>query len=52
MICIVIGLALTLISRLLLIALQLDAHLRPAPIVYSCLMVVFTLAAWLVFFQN
>ena len=52
MICIVIGLALTLISRLLLIALQLDAHLRPAPIVYPCLMVVFTLAAWLVFFQN
>jgi len=52
MICIVSGLALTLISRLLLIALKLDESLYPAPLVYPCLMVVFTLATWLAFFQN
>ena len=52
MVCIVSGLALTSISHLLLIALKLNTHLHPAPVVYSCLMVVFTLAAWLAFFQN
>ncbi len=52
MICIVTGLALTLISRLLFMALKLDTSLYPAPLVYPCLMLVFTLAAWLAFFQN
>jgi YtcA family len=52
MICMLIGLALTLIARLVLVALKLDADVRPAPIVYPCLMTVFTLAAWLLFFQN
>jgi hypothetical protein len=52
MVCIVSGLALTFISHLLLVALKLNTHLHPAPVVYSCLMAVFTLAAWLAFFQN
>jgi hypothetical protein len=52
MVCMVAGLALTLIARLLLIGLKLDTHVRPAPVVYPCLIAVFTLAAWLLFFQN
>jgi hypothetical protein len=52
MICILIGLGLTLIARLVLVAVKLDAHVRPAAIVYPCLMTFFTLACWLVFFQN
>jgi hypothetical protein len=52
MLCIVIGLALTFIGRLLLVAIKLDAHVRPAAIVYPCLMTFFTLAVWLLFFQN
>ena len=52
MICMLIGLALTLIARLLLAALKLDTWLRPAPLIYPCLMVVFTMAVWLAFFQN
>jgi hypothetical protein len=52
MVCIMIGLALTLISRLLLDAMGIGAQVRPAPVVYPCLMVVFTMAVWLVFFQN
>jgi hypothetical protein len=52
MVCIIIGLVLTLISRLLLAAFKLDSHLRPPPLVYPCLMVVLTMALWLAFFQN
>jgi hypothetical protein len=51
-ICIVIGLALTIIARLFLIGFKLDKHLRPAPLVYLCLMVCFTLLVWLIFFKN
>jgi len=52
MICMVAGLGLTLIARLLLIWLKLAGCLRPAAIVYPCLMTVFTLAVWLAFFKN
>jgi YtcA family len=52
MICIVISLALTLVARQFLIGFKLDTHLRPAPLVYLCLMIFFTLAVWLLFFQN
>ena len=52
MICIVVGLALTLISRLLLIAMGINSHLRPAAIVYPSLMAIFTFVTWLAFFRN
>jgi hypothetical protein len=51
-ICMIIGFALTLIARLVLAALKLDTHMRPAVIVYPCLMTLFTMAIWLAFFQN
>jgi hypothetical protein len=52
MISILIGLLVTVLCRLVLIGLGIDMHLRPAPIVYLCLMIVFTLGTWLAFFQN
>jgi YtcA family len=52
LICIVIGLGLTIIARLLLIALKLNTHLHPAPIVYSCLLVIFTMTTWLVLYKT
>jgi len=52
MICIVIGLALTLVARQFFIGFKVGVHLRPAPLVYLCLTVFFTLAVWLFFFQN
>jgi len=52
MLCIIIGLVLTLVSRLVLAACGIDTHLRPSALVYPCLMVVFTMAVWLAFFQN
>jgi YtcA family len=51
-ICIVLGLMLTLIARQILIGLKLNAHLRPAPLVYISMLVSFTLVLWLSFFQN
>jgi hypothetical protein len=52
LICIVAGLLLTIVMRQLLLLLKLAGHLRPAPLVYLCLMICFTLAVWLFFFQN
>jgi hypothetical protein len=50
MVCMICGLALTLITRALFIGLK--ARIHPAPIVYPCLFAVFTLAVWLIFYQN
>lgn len=52
MVCIVLGVVLTLIARQLLIGFKLDTQLRPAPLVYLCLTIFFTLAVWLMFFRN
>jgi YtcA family len=51
-ICIALGLALTLITRQVLIGFKLNTHLHPAPVVYISMLVFFTLALWLAFFQN
>jgi hypothetical protein len=51
-VCIVLGLALTIITRHIFIILRLHSHLRPALLVYLCLMICFTLAIWLLFFRN
>ena len=51
-ICIVIGLVLTIIARQFLIRVNLDPHLRPAPLCYRCLAMCFTLVLWLIFFKN
>lgn len=51
-VCIVIGLVLTIIARQVFIVFKVDKHLYPAPLVYLCLMVCFTLVVWLMFFKN
>ena len=51
MVCILLGLSATIIVRQILVGLQLDAHLRPATLVYVCMMILWTMAAWLVFFN-
>jgi hypothetical protein len=52
LLCIVVGVVLTIIARLLFIAWKLDAHLLPAPIVYPCLAAVFAMTVWLIFFRS
>jgi hypothetical protein len=51
-ICIVLGLALTLIARQILVGFKINNHLRPAPLVYLSMLVFFTLALWVSFFRN
>lgn len=51
-ICIVLGLFLTLITREVLIGLKINIHLHPAPVVYICMLLVFTFSLWLAFFFN
>ena len=52
MICIVVGLALTVVTRQLLVGFKLNVHVRPAALVYPGMMMLFTLAVWLAFFKN
>ena len=50
--CIVGGLVLTIIVRLLLIGFGVSAYLRPKALVYPSMLILFTLGVWLVFFKN
>ena len=52
MICIVSGLALTLVAHWIIQMCRLNPYLGPAPLIYSCLMIIFTFATWIVFYQN
>jgi hypothetical protein len=52
LICIGLGLTLTIVARQIFAALKLSAHLHPAPIIYFCLWIVFTLTVWLVLYRN
>jgi hypothetical protein len=52
MVCILSGLALTLIAHWIVQFRNLKAYLGPAPLIYSSLMIVFTFATWILFYQN
>ena len=52
MICIVSGLTLTLVSRWIIRAYHLEPYASPAPLVYSCLTIIYTFLTWIVFYQN
>jgi hypothetical protein len=52
MVCIILGLVLTVVARQLFIGLKLNAHLRPAGLVYPCMMILWTMAAWLIYFKT
>lgn len=51
-ICIVMGLVLTLITRQILIGMKINSHLRPVTLVYLCMMIFYTFSVWLLYFQN
>jgi Na+/serine symporter len=52
MICIVSGLTLTLIAHWIVQVRDLRKFIGPAPLIYSCLMIIFTFATWILFYQN
>jgi hypothetical protein len=52
LLCIVVGVVLTIVTRLLFVAWKIDAHLLSRPIVYPCLTAVFAMIVWLLLFRN
>src|SRR5437667_12031534 len=52
MICIVSGLTLTLISRWIIRTFHLEPYASPAPLIYSCLTLIYTFVTWIIFYQN
>jgi YtcA family len=52
MICIVSGLTFTLIAHWVVQARNWQPYVGPAPLIYSCLMIIFTFATWILFYQN
>ncbi len=52
MVCILTGLALTFVAHWIVQVCNLKPYIGPAPLIYSCLMIIFTFATWLLFYQN
>ena len=52
MVCILSGLALTLIAHWIVQVCNLKPYVGPAPLIYSSLMIIFTFATWILFYQN
>ena len=50
MVCIIVGIVLTVVVRQVLVALKIDAQLRPKGLVYLCLTIVFALSTRLVIY--
>jgi hypothetical protein len=52
MVCIISGLTLTLVAHWIVQMCHLKPYLGPAPLIYSCLMIIFMFATWILFYQN
>jgi hypothetical protein len=52
MICIISGLTLTLVAHWIVQVGNLKPYIGPAPLIYSSLMIIFTFATWIFFYQN
>ena len=52
MVCMVSGLTLTLVAHWIIQSRGLKKFIAPAPLIYSCLMIIFTFATWILFYQN
>ena len=52
MVCILSGLALTLIAHWIVQVGNLKPYIGRAPLIYSSLMITFTFAIWILFYQN
>lgn len=52
MVCMILGIAITAVVRLLLIGLGAHSYLRWKPLLYFCMSIFFTAAVWLIFFEN
>jgi hypothetical protein len=50
--CLVIGIILTILLRFLFAALRLERNLGPLVVVYPCLLLLLSCAAWLILFRT
>jgi len=46
------GLALTFVAHWIVQVGKLESYIGPAPLIYSSLMIIFTFATWILFYQN
>lgn len=51
MLCLLVGIGLAVVLRLLFARLGLEPHLGPLPVVYGCLALLLGMSAWLLFFR-
>jgi hypothetical protein len=52
MLCMVTGIALAALARVVLARLGIEPYLGPLPLVYTCLALLLTMTTWLLFFQT
>jgi YtcA-like protein len=52
LICIVVGIILTILTRRVFVAMQIAPDLRPVALVYPCLIVLWIFATWLLLFGS
>ena len=52
MVCIISGLLLALIAHWIVQVGHLKPYFGPTPLIYCCLMIIFTFATWILFYQN
>jgi hypothetical protein len=52
MVCIISGLTLTLVAHWIVQVCHLKPYLGPVSLIYSSLMIIFTFATWILFYQN
>ena len=52
MVCILSGLTLTFIAHWIIQVGNLKPYVGPAPLIYSCVMIIFTFATWILLYQN
>lgn len=52
LLCMIVGVVLTVALRPLFVRLGIEPHLGPLPLIYTSLAVLLTLATWLVFFRT
>jgi YtcA family len=52
MVCILSGMTLTLVTHWIIQVCKLKTYIGPSPLIYSSLMIIFTFATWILFYQN
>src|ERR1041384_7704338 len=52
MVCILSGLTLTFVAHWIVQVGNLKPYIGPDPLIYSCLLIIFPFAAWILFYQN